>query len=100
MVSAINLDTEMGQGDVMYLVDVRCADEPPVLNNISPDSVRADTSLQSILTSYNDRFPDELPAELPPVRNVYHTIPLKNNDPPPPRVLLSKKLLTLAGPLG
>lgn len=68
----------------MYLVDVRCADETPVLNNISPDSL-SDASLNPILASYDDRFPDELPAELPPVRNVYHTIPLKNNDLPPPR---------------
>ena len=43
------------------------------------------TELQALLIKYKDCFPSELPAKLPPERNVYHTVPLKNNDPPPPR---------------
>ena len=64
----------------------------PVLNNISPDTLPADASLHPNLTSYDDRFPDELPAELLPVRDVYHTIPLKNDEPQ--ELLLSRYEIT------
>ena len=38
-----------------------------------------------MLDKHRDAFPAELPAKLPPERNVYHTILLKSNEPPPPR---------------
>ena len=55
------------------------------VNAAHADTVPNDAQLQSILDRYKDRFPTELPSKLPPERNVYHTIPLKNSDPPPPR---------------
>ena len=39
--------------------------------------------VQVILEQYRDVFPDELLAELPPERSVYHTIPLKDNNAAP-----------------
>ena len=38
-----------------------------------------------MLNAFKDCFPAELPAHLPPERNVYDTVPLKNNEPPPAR---------------
>ena len=55
------------------------------VNAVHFDTMPNDPELQSVLDKYKDRFPTELPAKLPPKRNVYHTIPLENNDPPPPR---------------
>ena len=52
---------------------------------VHADTVPNDAQLQSILDKYRDRFPTEMPSKLPPERNVYHTIPLKNNEPPLPR---------------
>ena len=40
--------------------------------------------VQLILEQYRDVFPDELPAELPPERSVYHIIPLKDSNAAPP----------------
>ena len=34
---------------------------------------------------YSDCSPQDLPAQLPPERSVFHTIPLKSDEPPPPR---------------
>jgi len=34
VVSAVNLNTEMEEGDVMYVVDVTCIDEIPILNGL------------------------------------------------------------------
>ncbi len=73
----MNLNTEMEEGDVMYLVDVTCGDEIPILNGLNTDAVPAlpaDATLQDLLDRYQDRSPVELPAELLPVRNVYHCI--------------------------
>ncbi len=87
MISAVNLNTEMEEGDVMYLVDVTCIDETLVWNGLDFDAMPAvseDATLQELLDRFADRFPLELPAELPPVRNVYHCIPLENDEPPAP----------------
>ena len=67
----------------MYLVNV--IEGHHHCNASQSGEVPHDIELQSLLDRYKDRFPEDLPAELPPVRNVYHTIPLKSNDPPLPR---------------
>ena len=88
IVSAATLNQEMQEGDTMYVVDDTCADETsttPVANNIDSGIPSDDTFLKSLMNEYTDIFPDELPAELPPERDVYHTIPLKINEAPPPR---------------
>ena len=38
-------------------------------------------ALQDLRDRFADRFPLELPAELPPMWNVYHCIPVKNTEP-------------------
>ena len=48
------------------------------VNAVHTDTTPNDRELQSVLDKYKDRFPTELPAKLPPERNVYHTVPLKN----------------------
>ena len=47
--------------------------------------VPADAKLASLLDKYKDVFPAESPSQLPPERNTYHSIPLKDNEQPPPR---------------
>ncbi len=77
----------MEEGDLMYVVDVTCIGEIPILNGTNIDAVPAvpaDATLRDLLDRYQDRFPVELPAKLPLVRNVYHCIPLINNEPPAP----------------
>ena len=63
VMSAVNLNTEMEQGVVMYLVDVTCVDETLVLNGLDFDAMPAvpeDATLQELL----DRLADRLPLEL------------------------------------
>ena len=67
----------------MYLVNV--TEEHDHVNALQSEQLPNDSRLESLLEENKDRFPADLPAKLPPERNVYHTIPLKNNDPPPPR---------------
>ena len=68
---------------MLYLVnDIEGNDH---VNATHSDSVPNDAKLRSLLDKYKDCFPADLPSKLPPERNVYHTIPLKDNDPPPPR---------------
>ena len=69
--------------DKLYVVNVAKGHDH--VNAVHSDQVPNDAKLQSVLDNYKDRFPTELPAKLPPERNVYHTIPRQNNDPPPPR---------------
>ena len=92
VISAVNLNTKMEEGDAMYLVDVICIDETLDLNSLDFDAMPAvpeDATLQELLDRFADRFFLKLPAELPPVLNVYHCIPLKNNElPAPPKSYL------------
>ena len=83
IVSAIHLEQSLQQDDMLYVVNV--IEGHGHVNAVHSDTMPNDPELQSVLDKYRDRFPTELPAKLPPERNVYHTIPLKNNDPPPPR---------------
>ena len=83
IVSAIHLEQSLQLDDMLYVVNV--TEEHDHVNAVHSDTVPNDAKLQSVLDSYKDRFPTELPSKLPPERNVYHTIPLKKNDPPPLR---------------
>ena len=83
IVSAIHLESTLQQDDLLYVVNV--TEGHHHCNAAQSEPVPHDTELQALLSKYKDCFPSELPAKLPPERNVYHTIPLKNNDPPPPR---------------
>ena len=63
VISAMDLNTEVEQGVVMYLVDVTCVNETLVLNGLDFDAMPAvpeDAVLQQLL----DRFADRLPLGL------------------------------------
>ena len=84
IVSAINLEKDLQPQDQMYLVQVTEADTHPSVTATASKPLPHDPALHSVLNKYMDCFPAQLPAKLPPERNVYHTIPLKYNEPPPP----------------
>ena len=66
--------------------DITSAQAPASqVNAVNAESVPDDAKLHALLERHKDTVPAELPAKLPPERNVYHTIPLKSNEPPPPR---------------
>lgn len=85
IVSAIHLEKELQLHDQMYLVQVTEAGQSQPVNAVGSAPIPNDASLQSLLDSYKYRFPTDLPVGLPPERSVYHTIPLKDDEPPPPR---------------
>ena len=69
LISAVNLNTEMEEGDVMHLVDVTCVDETLVLNGVDFDAMPAvpeDATLRELHDRFANRFAMEVPAELPP----------------------------------
>ena len=78
IVSAINLEKDLQDHDSMFLVQVTEADTDHPAAAAGSDSLPEDASLRSVLAAFKDCFPAELPAQLPPERNVYHTIPLKH----------------------
>ena len=83
IVSAIQLEQSLQQNDMLYVVNV--IEGHGHVNAVHSDTTPNDLESQSVLDKYKDRFPTELLAKLPPIskRNVYHTVPPKNNDPPP-----------------
>ena len=62
-----------------FLALIRPMDDntPPRL----PDSVPPD--FKTLISSYKDVFPDELPHQLPPHRAVEHSIPIHTDSSPP-----------------
>ena len=83
IISAVHLEDSLQHDDLLYLVNVTEGHDH--VNAVQSEQLPNDSRLESLLEENKDRFPADLPAKLPPERNVYHTIPLKNNDPPPPR---------------
>ena len=55
------------------------------VNAVHSECVPNDTKLQSLLDKHKGRFPTDLPAKLPPGRNMVSYHSSHNNDPPPPR---------------
>ena len=76
VISSVDLDKHIEAGDTVYICHVTA--QAAESNASDHDKV------QVILEQYQDVFPDELPAELPPERSVYHTIPLKDSNAVPP----------------
>ena len=76
VISSVDLDKHIETGDTVYTCHVTA--QTTELNTSDSDKV------QVILEQYRDVFPDALPAELPPERSVYHTIPLKDSNAVPP----------------
>jgi hypothetical protein len=54
-----------------------------------------DPRVQGLLTEFQDVFPDELPAELPPKRDVDHRITLEPDSKPPWRPIYRMSPLEL-----
>lgn len=78
IVSAIHLEEQLQEQDQIYIIQVTKGDQPHAVNAVGPESADPGAaSLQSLLDSYKDCFPADLPAELPPERNTCHSIPLK-----------------------
>ena len=63
IVSAIHLEQTLQQDDMLYVVSV--TEGHGHVNAVHSDTVPNDTKLQSVLDSYKDRFPTELPSRLP-----------------------------------
>ena len=57
----------------MFLVQVTEADSDCPVAATGPEPLANDASLRSVLDGFKDCFPSELPAQLPPERNVCHT---------------------------
>lgn len=53
------------------------------VTSVSESSASLDPAVQAVLDEFADRFPDDL-QDLPPVRPVFHTIPLQDPSAPPP----------------
>ena len=91
IVSAMHLEEGLQDQDQLYIVQVRESDTAfapapaSQVNVVNAESVPDDAQLHTLLERHQNTFPAELPAKLPPERNVYHTIPLKSNEPSPPR---------------
>ena len=85
MVNAVHLEKELQQRDQLYVVQVTEAGQSQAVNAVGSMPIPNDAPLQSLLDSFTDCFPADLPAGLPPERSVYYTIPLKNDELPPPR---------------
>ena len=76
IISSVDLDKHIETDDIVCTCHVTAQE-----NESSPiDSDK----VQVILEQYRDVFPDELPANLPPERSVYHTIPLEDSNAVPP----------------
>ena len=74
VISYVDLDKHIETDDTVYTCHVTAQ------HNQSNDHDK----VQVILERIRDVFPDELPAELPPERSVYHNIPLKDSNAAPP----------------
>ena len=74
IISAVDLDKHIKSDDGVYTCHARAQHSESECNH---------DQVQVILKQNKDVFPDELSAELPLERSVYHTIPLKNNAVPP-----------------
>jgi hypothetical protein len=81
---ALRKEIHRGNAQVAYAVIVEDAPpEAPQMGTVGEPS--ADPHMSRLLKRYCDVFPAKLPEELPPVRGVEHSIPLKP-DAKPPRV--------------
>jgi predicted aspartyl protease len=83
LLSALQVQRALKQGLQSFLV---------VVKEIKGDSVSIDVpgllpehELRTLLDRYQDVFPEELPAGLPPDRGIPHTIPLEPGHKPPYR---------------
>ena len=66
------------RADVAHCAAAGHADLP----SMSTASLVPESTMDALLHKFADRFPDELPAGLPPERNIGHTIPLEANAKP------------------
>jgi len=77
IISAVDFPNHIAEDDVTFMCTVTSADESCTTDN-------GQDKVQDLLSRYSDVFPADLPAELPPERNVFHTIPLADDKATPP----------------
>ncbi len=80
MVDAAELEGQIDDGDRLFEMHVKAADSDKSVdygNRPISDSIK-----EHVNGKWQPVFQD-LPAELPPERSVFHTIPLKGDEPPP-----------------
>lgn len=77
IISAVDFPNHIAEDDVTFMCTVTSADESCTTDN-------GQDKVQDLLSRYFDVFPADLPAELPPERNVFHTIPLADDKATPP----------------
>ena len=82
MVAAANLITDLDVDDRMFVLHVNAVDDAAKADY--GDMSVSDEIEQSVNGKWQPVFQD-LPAELPPERSVFHTIPFKSDEPPPSR---------------
>ncbi len=74
LVSALQFKRSMRKADMNYLIYIRSDNDSESVNT---------TSVPSIVSEYQDVFPDDLPEGLPPSRAVDHRIELESGHVPP-----------------
>ncbi|DBA98185.1 TPA: hypothetical protein ACH3X1_016729 [Trebouxia sp. C0004] len=84
LIDSHDLDKHLSVKDKLFVVHVNAVTDADDVMKFGPGSISQ--SVQHLVTNkYSDCFPRDLPAQLPPERSVFHTIPLKSDEPPPPR---------------
>ena len=88
VVSAMHYAKAAKQGGSLFMVQVKSleADHDEDME-WGPSLVSPPVDLEPLLTEFDDLFPQDLPAGLPPDRGVGHTIPLEAGAKPPWRPL-------------
>ena len=82
MVAAADLNKHLAVDDRLFVLHVNAVDDAAKADY--GDMSVSDEIEQSVNGKWQPVFQD-LPAELPPERSVFHTIPFKSDEPPPSR---------------
>jgi len=80
VISALQLKREVRHGEELYLAIVR-----PSAEHVDDTKVIQSGDASIIVNEFKDVFPDDLPSELPPRRDVDHRIELEPGQQPPSR---------------
>jgi hypothetical protein len=80
VISALQLKREVRHGEELYLAIVR-----PSAEHVADTKVIQSGDASIIVNEFKDVFPDDLPSELPPRRDVDHRIELEPGQQPPSR---------------
>jgi transposase InsO family protein len=82
-INAVQMGRAVRKGATCFAVQIERAIEGGKSAGDDLDSVEGPPELHNLLKEFSDVFPKDLPKELPPKRDVFHTIPLENGAKPP-----------------